>query len=88
MEAIFSPDFLVPDEGYGFAVWPDTVRKYCSNLPVLLPPTDIVSLYFHPIRGMDCRLIFDLFRREAETGSFIGVRKHMHRLNTIEINRI
>jgi hypothetical protein len=42
-EAIFSPDFPVPDEGNGFAVRPDTVNR-APNSPSYCPPTDIVSL--------------------------------------------
>ncbi len=34
-EAFFSPDFLVPDEGNGFAVRPDT--KIALQLPRLMP---------------------------------------------------
>jgi len=37
--------------GLQFSRTPEIVFQ----LPVLLPPTDIVSLYFQPIRGIDCR---------------------------------
>lgn len=86
-EAFFFPDFPAPNEGNGFAVQPDTVNPAPTS-PVLLPPINIVPLYFHPIRGIDCRLLFGRVRQDAETEAFLGVRKHMHRLNTIEINRI
>jgi len=50
--------------------------------------TDILALYFQPIRRMDCRPLFGSVCREAETGAFLGVRKHMHFTNQINISKI
>ena len=65
-ESFFSPDFLHRTRVTGLQF--NRYRESRSNFPVLLPPTDIVSLYFYPIRGMDCRPLFSRFAGVTNLG--------------------
>ena len=86
-EAIFSPDFPAPDEGNGFAVRPDTENNAPTFQSYGLPATSFRCNFTRSVAWI-VGFFPARFTGGAETGSTLGVRKHMRLIIHIEINRI
>jgi len=86
-EAIFFPDFPAPDEGNGFAIQPDTGNLLPTSPSYCLPPTSFRCIFTRSVAWI-VGFFPARFTGGAETGSTLGVRKHMRLIIHIEINRI